>query len=72
MKHDYPLKARYKRFDNRIYFVGDFEDNEEIEFAYMCEKPNACAIGNVWYKGKAGIPKLINIKELKEADYEKH
>lgn len=61
---DFPLKAKFKRFDNRIYSSIDWKDGEEIEFAYGCNKPSACAIGNVFYKGKDGIPFLINIKEL--------
>ena len=28
---NFPLKAKYKRNKNRIYFSGDFEDGEEIE-----------------------------------------
>jgi hypothetical protein len=66
-KFKYPQKSKYKRSPNRIYFLGDFQDGEEIEFAYKCEKPSADAIGNVWYKScKNGYMNLINIKELEE------
>jgi hypothetical protein len=58
------MKGTYKRNNNRIYFSSDFEDNEEIYFFWNCEKPNACAIGNVWYKNKKGITNLINISEI--------
>ena len=62
--YDIPIKARYKRGKNRIYFYGDFHDGEEIEFFRNCEKPNACAKGNVWYRSKDKGSKLVNIKEL--------
>jgi len=58
-----PLKAHYKRFDNRIYFSYDFDDNEEIEFFCYCERPSANAMGNAFYKGKKGV-RLVNVKEL--------
>lgn len=61
---DMPLKAKYKRFDNRIYFAGDFQDGEEIEFFWICDKPSACAIGNAFYVGKNGISHLVNFKAL--------
>lgn len=66
-KFNYPLKAKYKRFSNRIYFMTDFENGEEIEFAYRCEKPSAEGLGNVWYKScKTGYINLVNVKELEE------
>ena len=37
---NFPMKAKYKRNKNRIYFSGDFEDGEEIEFYYMSDKPS--------------------------------
>jgi hypothetical protein len=61
---EFPLKAHYKRFNNRIYFVNDFKDGEEIEFFWSTEKPSACAIGNAFYKNKKGNSNLINFKEL--------
>lgn len=62
----FPKKAKYKRFKNRIYFLGDFEDGEIIEFAHFCEKPSADAIGNVFYRSEKEQWKkhLVNIEEL--------
>lgn len=61
----FPLKAKYKRFSNRIYFSIDFKDKEELEFANTCEKPSSNAIGNVFYRScKSGITNLVNINEL--------
>lgn len=59
-----PLKAYYKRNNNRIYFPGDFQDGEEIEFVWNCDKPSACARGNAFYMSKDGMSRLVNIKEL--------
>jgi hypothetical protein len=63
-----PMKAVYKRFPNRIYFSTDFQDGEEIEFFWNCDKPSTCAIGNAFYIGKDSISRLVNIKELKVID----
>lgn len=59
-----PLRGKYKRQENRIYFASNFQDNEEIEFFWNCEKPSACAKGNVFYVGKSRMPQLINISEI--------
>ena len=64
---DFPQRAIYKRRKERIYFLGDFEDGEEIEFAYTTGRPSATAIGNAFYKSRN--PKnyrvnLVNIEEL--------
>ena len=61
---DMPLKARYKRRPNRIYFYGNFQDNEEIEFFWDAEKPSSCAKGYAFYMGKDKMSQLVNIKEL--------
>jgi hypothetical protein len=61
-----PIKGKYKRDKNRIYFSGDFQDEEEIYFWHSCEKPSANAIGNAFYKNKKGDYHLINIKEVEE------
>jgi hypothetical protein len=68
---NFPLKAQYIRQSNRIYFSGDFEDKEEIEFFWNCEKPSACARGNAFYMNKNGTSQLINIKELELIGYNK-
>jgi uncharacterized protein YlbG (UPF0298 family) len=44
--------------------MTDFEDGEEIYLYKSCEKPNACAIGNVFYKNKQGQYNLINVNEI--------
>ena len=61
---EFPLKAKYKRFDNRIYFATDFKDGEEISFFWDCITPTGCALGNAFYVNKEGISNLINFKEL--------
>lgn len=61
---DFPMKARYKRFNNRIYFSTNFKDGEEIDFFWSCDKPSACALGSAFYMNKEGMSNLINIKEL--------
>jgi hypothetical protein len=62
--HSFPINAKFKRSDNRIYFAGDFEDNEAITFDTMCSKPSSCGYGNAWYKGVNGVSKLINVAEV--------
>ena len=47
---NFPLKAKYKRNKNRIYFSGDFEDGEEIEFYCMSDKPSSSAKGYAFYR----------------------
>jgi len=65
--YDFPPKAKYKRQPTtRIYFSNDFQDNEEIEFFWNCDKPSACAIGNAYYMNNKGQSNLINIRELEE------
>ena len=61
---DMPLKAKYKRDPNRIYFIGDFKDGEIIKFSWCCEKPSACAIGNVFYESEHEPSQLVNIRDL--------
>lgn len=61
---DFPAKAKYIRRENRIYFVGDFEDGEEITFAWMCESPSANAFGNAFYYSPSKGYKLTNIKDV--------
>lgn len=60
---DFPMKAKYKRDKNRLYFVNDFEDGEEIEFYYLTNKPNASSKGYAWYRSVNNPSKtmLINI-----------
>lgn len=60
---NFPMKAKYKRDENRIYFSVDFEDGEEIEFFYMCDKPASNAEGYAFYRSVKNPSKtmLINI-----------
>jgi hypothetical protein len=63
-KFSFPMKAKYKRDKNRIYFATDFQDGEEIEFWWNCDKPSSSAKGYAFYtNGKADF-KLVNINEL--------
>lgn len=62
--YDMPLKAKYKRSVNRLYFYGDFKDGEEVTFFWNCEKPSACAVGNAFYIGENRTSHLVNISEL--------
>lgn len=62
--YDFPLKAKYKRSKNRIYFSTNFKDGEEIEFFWLCDKPSSCAKGYAYYKGDGAYTNLIHISEL--------
>ena len=59
-----PIKGKYKRDIHRVYFSGDFNDGEEVNFLRNCEKSSACAIGNAFYINKEDSSNLINISEL--------
>ena len=60
---NFPLKTKYKRNKNRIYFSGDFEDGEEIEFYCTSDKPSSSAKGYAFYRSIQNPTKtmLINI-----------
>lgn len=60
---NFPTKAKYKRSKNRIYFSGDFDDGEEIEFYYMTDKPSSNAKGYAYYRSIKNPSKtmLVNI-----------
>ena len=62
--YNMPLKAKYKRDSNRIYFTNDFKDGEVVSFFWICDKPTACAEGYAFYSGDSNMSNLINIKEL--------
>lgn len=57
---------KFVRKPNRIYTIMDFEDGEEIEFAYYPEKPNAIARGLEFWCSKAVGSKtmLLNPDDL--------
>lgn len=61
---NFPKTAKYRRASNRIYFGTDFDDGEEITFAWMCNQPNANARGNAFYYSPKHGYRLINISEL--------
>lgn len=67
-KEDFPKNAIYRKPANRIPFVTDFEDGEEVEFLSFLDRPNAWKDGYVKYKSKYGEPKcnLINIRDLED------
>ncbi len=50
VKIEFPLKAKYKREENRVYFLDDFKDGEEIEFAHFHSKPSVKGDGCAIYK----------------------
>lgn len=61
---DFPVRARYKRKDNRIYFVTDFEDGEELEYYGKVEKPSSNAMGYRYYKNSKGNIRLTHYTDL--------
>jgi len=49
---DFPKHALYVRHDNRIYFIGDPEDGDKLEYHGRCEKSQSNAYGYRWYLSK--------------------
>lgn len=66
-KEDFPQRAIYKKPSDRIAFITDFEDGEEVEFYRFICRPNAWKEGLAEYQSVNGHWKynLINIKDLK-------
>ena len=62
--YEFPLKAKYVRHENRIYFITDCEDGEELTYVGKCEKPIANANGYREYKDSRGRVRLIHINEI--------
>lgn len=60
------MKYRFKRKPNRIYTALDFEDKEEIEFAYFPEHPNSKAKGYAFYKNSKGETRLCEQDEIEK------
>ena len=58
-----PLRARYVRYPNRIYFATDPEQGEMMSFFCSAEKPSSCAMGLAWYWGEKGSH-LVCVDEL--------
>jgi len=61
---DFPAKAKYVRHENRIYSIMDFDDGEEISFAWGCGKPSSCALGYACYYSPAERYRLVDIKDI--------
>ena len=61
---EFPLKAKYKRHKNRIYFVTDFGDGEEIEYDGKVEKPSANAQGYRYYINSRGKSRVVHYEDL--------
>lgn len=63
---NFPLRAKYKRHENRIYFATDCKDGEELEYYGECEKPNSNALGYRYYKDSKGYIHLIHYTDIEE------
>lgn len=60
---NFPMKTKYRRNENRIYFFGDFDDGEDIEFYCFTGKPSSSAEGYAYYRSINNPSKqmLVNI-----------
>lgn len=58
-----PLRGRYVRYPNRVYFATDPEHGEIMSFFCNAEKPSSCAMGLAWYCGGKGLH-LVCVDEL--------
>ena len=56
-------EMKYVRDPNRIYAIMDFEDGEEIEFAYYPSHPQSYAKGHVFYRSKRDGRTMLLAKE---------
>lgn len=65
-KYDFPLKARYKRHKNRIYFATDCKDGEILTYYGRVERPSSNAMGYMYYKDSKGQIRLIHINDIME------
>lgn len=67
-KEDFPKKAIYRKPKNRIAFLTDFGDGEEIEFDRFASRPNSWKEGLAFYRSTTDMFKcnLVNIKDLEE------
>ena len=62
--YDFPLKARYVRHKNRIYFETDCQDGEELTYYGRVAKPNSNAMGYRYYKDSKGQIRIIHINDI--------
>lgn len=65
-KEDFPKKAIYRKPKNRIPFLTDFEDGEEVQFMCFHSRPASLSEGYAYYESTNGDYKhnLVNIKKL--------
>ena len=63
-----PLKAKYVRKPNRIYFATDPKNGEILSFFWNAMKPSSCAAGLAYYRGEGGYSHLVNVDELEPSD----
>ena len=57
---------KFVRNPNEIYTIMDFEEGEEIEFAYLPDKPSAVAYGyEIWRSKVDGRTRLLTQEEIK-------
>ncbi len=62
--YKFPLKAKYVRSKNRIYFSTDCEDGEELTYYGRHDKPSSNAYGYRYYKDSKGFLHLIHIDDI--------
>jgi hypothetical protein len=56
-------KMKFVKDPNRIYTIMDFEDGEEIEFAYYPDKPSAVAKGYGHWRSKVDGRTMLLTRE---------
>lgn len=61
---EFPVRAKYKRNKNRVYFPDDFKDGEELEYYGKVEKPSSNAKGYRYYKNANGHIRLTHYTDL--------
>lgn len=63
-KVEFPLKAKYVRHENRIYFITDWQDGEELTYYGKADKPNSNAKGYRFYRDSKGNIKLVHYNDI--------
>ena len=57
---------KYVRDPNKIHTIMDFEEGEEIEFAYLPDKPSSVACGYEHWRSKVdGRTRLLTQEDIK-------
>ena len=63
---------KFVRNPNIIYTIMDFEEGEEIEFAYHPDKPSAIARGyEIWRSKIDGRTRLLNKDDIARCIHKK-